>query len=208
MSISLLRSRASRSGTNSGITLIRVIPRPKPSHIFGASFLLRLLRLQLLPFALAVSSNCQQLTTGNLLEATARSHDPDFASTVILLIHYDSEAAIGLILNKKMPVPVSEVLLEAKGQSATVYAGGPIAIGVRGLVRSRSQPFFTVISDKPQLLKMIASGAPPTSFRVYAGYTGWTARQLQSEVARGLWRVLPPNARMLWQRLTLPRPIR
>ena len=190
MSISLLRSRANRSGTNSGITLIRVIPRPKPSHIFGASLLL--------PLALAVSAHSQQLTTGNLLEATSKSHDPDFASTVILLIHYDSEAAIGLILNKKMPVPVSEVLLEAKGQSATVYAGGPIAIGVRGLVRSRSQPFFTVISDKPQLLKLIASGAPPTSFRLYAGYTGWTAKQLQSEVARGLWKVMPANRNTLF----------
>jgi putative transcriptional regulator len=166
-----------------------------------------ILRLTLL-LALTLSANSQQLATGSVLVATPNSHDPDFARSVIVLIHYDSESAIGLMLNKPTSVPISEVLPEAKGQSVTVYAGGPIAIGVRGLVRSKSQPCFTVISDKLRLLKMIASGAPPTSFRVYAGYTGWTAKQLQSEVARGLWRVLPGNAAVLWQRLTPPRPIR
>jgi putative transcriptional regulator len=45
--------------------------------------------------------------------------------------------------------------------------------------------------------------------RIYAGYTGWTAQQLRSEVEQGLWRVLPanigavfdPHPETLWQRL-------
>jgi putative transcriptional regulator len=143
-----------------------------------------------------------------MLIATGKSHDPDFAHSIVLLIHYDSEAAIGLIVNKPMAVPVSEILPEAKGKSITIYAGGPIPIGVRGLLRSKSPPFFTVIAGKPQLLKLISSAAPPHSFRIYAGYTGWTARQLQSEVARGLWRVQPADPDTLWRGLTPPRPIR
>jgi putative transcriptional regulator len=174
-----------------------------------------ILRLTLL-LALAGFANPQQLTTGNLLVATAKSHDPDFERSVVLLIGYDPESAIGLMLNKSTTVPISDVLPEVKGRPVTVYTGGPVTIGVRGLLRSTSPPFFSVISNKPQLLSLVSSGAPPSSFRVYAGYTGWTAQQLQSEVARGLWKVLSPNAstlfdshpHTLWQRLTLPRPIR
>jgi putative transcriptional regulator len=157
------------------------------------------MRLLVCLMLLAASCQSQQLAAGALLVATAKSHDPDFAGSVVLLIRYDSESAIGLMLNKPTTVPISEVLPEAKVKSITVYAGGPIALGLRGLVRSNSPPFFSVISNKPQLLKLISSGAPPSSFRIYAGYTGWTARQLQSEVARGLWKVLPAVPDRLFQ---------
>lgn len=167
-------------------------------------------------FLLAASSSAQQLSTGALLVATAKSHDPDFALSVVVVIHYDSDLAIGLMLNKPTNVPIAEVLPEARGKSVTVYAGGPVTIGVRGLLRARSAPFFSVITNRTELLKRIASGVPSSRFRIYAGYVGWTAEQLQSEVARGLWKVLPANAGMvfdphpetLWVRLTPSRRIR
>jgi putative transcriptional regulator len=161
-----------------------------------------------------LSANSQQLATGKVLVATKKSHDPDFARSIVLLIHYDSEAAIGLMLNKPTAVPISDILPEVKGKSITIYAGGPIAIGVRGLLQSKARPFFTVISGKTEILRIVSSGVPPDSFRLYAGYTGWTARQLQSEVARGLWKVLLANPDTPWRRteqlpgLTPPRPIR
>ena|ERR1700733_12320666 len=162
----------------------------------------------------------QTLATGNLLVATPKSRDPDFARSVVLLIHYDSESAVGLMLNKPTAVPISDVLPDAKGKSITVFAGGPVTLGVRGLLRSKAPPYFTVVSNRRELLGIISSSAPP--FRIYAGYTGWTAQQLQNEITRGLWKVLPPtpatvfhpHPETLWPslrllpELTLPRPIR
>ncbi len=75
-----------------------------------------ILRMSLV-LVLAGSANSQPLAAGKLLVATAKSHDPDFARSVILLIHYDSESAIGLMLNKPTTVPISEILPEAKGKS-------------------------------------------------------------------------------------------
>jgi putative transcriptional regulator len=165
--------------------------------------------------ALAVSANSQQLAAGNLLLATANSHDPDFAQSVILLIHADSESALGLILNKPTNLPVTDVLPEAKHGSVTVFAGGPITVGIRGLLPSQSPPLFSVITNKSQILSLISRSPSPISFRLYAGYTGWTASQLESEIARGLWKVLPANGKLafdphpdtLWRRLTPSRPI-
>jgi putative transcriptional regulator len=161
-----------------------------------------------LALALTISAQAADLANGALLVATEKSHDPDFAKSVIVLIRYDAESALGLMLNKPTDVPISEVLPGAKNKSVVVFAGGPVPIGVRGLLRTASPPFFSVVTSKAELLRWIARGAPPSSFRLYAGYTGWTARQLQNEVAHGLWKVLPADIGTLWPRLTPSRSIR
>jgi putative transcriptional regulator len=167
-----------------------------------------------LALALVMSANSQPIPAGSLLEATAKSHDYDFLQSVVLVIHSDSQSALGLMLNKPTAVPISEVLPEIKDKTVTVYAGGPIAIGVRGLVRTKTAPFFSIVVNRPELLKLLSRD--PHSVRIYAGCAGWTARQLESEVGRGLWRPLPANADVvfdlhpetLWRRLTLTGAIR
>jgi putative transcriptional regulator len=113
-------------------------------------------------------------------------------------------------------VPIALVLPEATGKSATVFAGGPVEIGVRGLLRSKGPPFFTVVSNKTGVLTELSRMPASGELRIYAGYIGWTARQLQSEVSRELWTVTSPSAakifdphpETLWRRLTPSRPIR
>src|SRR5581483_8346938 len=138
------------------------------------------------------------LAPGNILVATAKSHDPDFAGSAIVLIQFDSDSAVGLMLNKATSVPVGDVLPEAKGKPITVYAGGPVMIGVRGLIRTKSTPYFAVVMGKAELLKMIANRASPETFRLYAGYVGWTGKQLRDEIGRGLWTVSRPNGDRLF----------
>lgn len=144
-------------------------------------------------FTLALSAHAAQLAAGTLLAATEKSQDPDFAGVTVVLIQSDRDSAIGLILNHPTKIPVGDLLPGAKAESVIVYAGGPVAIGLRGLVRTKSAPFFRVVINKSELLKLIASSAAPNSFRIYAGYVGWTAGQLQDEVARGLWKVRTPS---------------
>ncbi len=77
-------------------------------------------------------------------------------------------------------------------------------------------PRISLISDKPLILKLLAASTPPDNFRIYAGYVGWTAQQLRSEVAAGLWlirsgdsdAVFDANPETLWDRLTGKRPPR
>ncbi len=147
---------------------------------------------------LAVCAQGAKLTVGAVLVATEKSHDPDFAHSVIVLTQYDRESAMGLMLGKPTDIPITEFLPEAKGRPVVVYAGGPLAIGVRGLVRTHAAPYFRVVTSRAELLKLIARGMPASEFRVYAGYVGWTARQLQGEVERGLWEVKAGDAKAIF----------
>jgi putative transcriptional regulator len=149
----------------------------------------------------------EAVAVGRLLVATSQSRDAELARSVVLLIHLDEQGAMGLIVNRRADVPLSRLLPGAspKAASTPVYFGGPVPIGTRALYRSREKlgnalsVFGDVylIADLP-ILQTMAGSTGPGVFRVYAGYTGWSAGQLRGEVERGLWRVLPGDARLVF----------
>ena len=148
----------------------------------------------------------QELAAGKFLVASRKSVDPDLAKSVVLLVRYEQQGAIGLIVNRRSNVPLSEVFPALKSAQAPVYTGGPIAIGIRALLRSRSKPEpglhvfgdVSMISNRRVMEDLMRAGTPPSAFRVYAGYVGWSTQQLKSEVVQGLWRVLPADANVVF----------
>jgi len=152
------------------------------------------------PVLLPVQSrNPKDLGPGKLLVASRELGDPNFAQTVILLVHYDDEGVVGLMLNRRTDVPVSRVLAQieaARGRSDPVYLGGPVETPtVFALLHSTDKlegaerVFGGVywISTKAALEKTISSRPDPAVFHVYLGYAGWTTDQLKTEVRLGGW---------------------
>ncbi|HTT23561.1 MAG TPA: YqgE/AlgH family protein [Candidatus Sulfotelmatobacter sp.] len=147
------------------------------------------------------SRNPRDLGPGKLLVASRELGDPNFAETVILLVHYDTEGVIGLMLNRRTHLPISRVLAQlkpAQDLSDPVYLGGPVGTPtVFALLRSTDkledaeQVFGGVywISTKPALEKTISSHPDPGVFHVYLGYAGWTTAQLRNEVRLGGWHI-------------------
>jgi putative AlgH/UPF0301 family transcriptional regulator len=145
------------------------------------------------------SKDPKDLGPGRVLVASRELADPSFAGTVILLVHYDNEGVVGLMLNRRTDLPVSRVLsrLEAaKRRSDPVYLGGPVETPtVFALFRSREKVesaehvFGGVywIAKKDALEKAISSHSDPAVLHIYLGYAGWTANQLRNEVLLGGW---------------------
>jgi putative transcriptional regulator len=143
--------------------------------------------------------NTKDLAPGKLLVASRELGDPNFAKTVILLVHYDTEGVIGLMINRRTAVPISRVFADlktAKDISDPVYLGGPVETPtVFALLRSKDtleggeHVFGGVywISTKSALEKTISSRPDPGAFHVYLGYAGWTADQLRNEIRLGGW---------------------
>ncbi|MCC6857073.1 MAG: YqgE/AlgH family protein [Bryobacterales bacterium] len=147
-----------------------------------------------------------QLSAGRLLVASRNLPDPNFAETVVLLIQYDAKSAAGLVVNRPTDIPLARVfedLREARGRRDPAYLGGPVGrTGILALLRSSQKPedarhlFADVylIAGRAQLAKAFAARVPPTAFRVYAGYAGWGAGQLERELKMNAWHVFPPDA--------------
>jgi putative AlgH/UPF0301 family transcriptional regulator len=152
------------------------------------------------------SRNLEDLGAGKLLVASRDLGDPPFAQTVVLLVQYDAQGAVGLILNRRTNVPLSHVLKDlkaAKDRSDLVYMGGPLEVPtVFALLKSPSKiegakPVFSgvyMISAKNLFEQTISARPDPTVFHVYLGYAGWSNEQLRREVELGAWFIFPANA--------------
>jgi putative transcriptional regulator len=156
-----------------------------------------------------------------LLVASRDLADPNFAETVILLVHYDTEGAVGLMLNRRTDLPISRVLAQlktAKDLPDPVYMGGPVDTPtVFALLRSTNkvegaEPVFgdvNWVTTKAALEKTISSRPDPDVFHVYLGYAGWTNDQLRTEVRLGSWfifqaddqTVFNANPDFLWRQM-------
>ncbi|MFY9674351.1 MAG: YqgE/AlgH family protein [Terriglobales bacterium] len=144
------------------------------------------------------SKNAKDLGAGKLLVASRGLADPNFAQTVVLLVRYDAEGVVGLILNRRTDLPMSRVLdgiKAAKGRSDRVYLGGPVEPSVFGLLQSPAKVegaehiFGAVymISSKPLFEQTISARPDPGRFHVYLGAAGWTNDQLRKELELGAW---------------------
>jgi putative transcriptional regulator len=146
------------------------------------------------------------LAKGRFLVASRNLSDPNFAETAIFLIDYHRRGAMGLVINRPTAVPLAKVWPNMKGlqqRSDTVYIGGPVATRrVILLIRSSrtlddAQQIIDnihVSTSQKILARLVDRASAAEQFRVYAGYAGWGPGQLEREVARGDWHVLPADA--------------
>jgi putative AlgH/UPF0301 family transcriptional regulator len=156
------------------------------------------------------SKNAKDLGAGKLLVASRDLADPNFAKTVVLLVHYDAEGVVGLILNRRTDVPLSRVLeglKAAKDRSDPVYLGGPVETpAVFALLQSPAKLegaehiFGSVylISTKTLFEQTVSKQPDPGAFHVYLGYAGWNTSQLRKEVELGAWFIFQGDAKTVF----------
>ena len=152
------------------------------------------------------SKDAKNLGPAKLLVASRELADPNFAETVVLLVHYGADGVVGLILNRRTQVPLSRVfdgLKAAQGRSDPVYLGGPVETQAAfALLQSPAnvaggEHIFAkvyLISSKSLFEQTIAAGPDPRLFHVYLGYAGWSVDQLRKEVELGMWFIFPVDA--------------
>ncbi len=143
---------------------------------------------------------------GTFLIAARGMRDPNFAQTVVFLVDCDAQGAFGLIINRPTRHTLAELWPEIAGLEArSVYYGGPVFPNrLLFLVRSddaaqemrRVIPGVQLGSDELTLKRIIAEGKE--DFRTYAGYSGWGPGQLDYEVTRGDWHIIPAEKRFVF----------
>jgi putative transcriptional regulator len=166
---------------------------------------------------LAQSDDARNLHAGSVIVAASDYVDRVYGQSVILLTHYGPDGATGIMLNRKTPLPVSEVLPASK-LSSSLYLGGPVSNhAVLAIVQSVSiapqasrvlRDLF-VISDQSSLEETLAQ--PSAQFHIYLGHCEWGAGQLKGEVEDGGWyifagrsqEVFDEKPESLWARLII-----
>jgi len=134
---------------------------------------------------------------GRLLVAGPRLIDPNFFRAVVLMCGHDDDGALGLVLNRPTEVPVGDHLpgwVERLDPPEVVFIGGPVqpdvAIGL-GRRGDAEPPGWSAVAGDIGLVDLTL---PPgdvvgdlTGLRVFSGYAGWGAGQLEAELGTGDW---------------------
>ena len=149
----------------------------------------------------------------HLLIAMPNLEDPNFSKSVTLICEHDEQGAIGLVLNRPLPLHVGELLqqlniecVQNKWAHKPVMSGGPVN-PENGFVLHRPAGTYQntllvnddiALSSSLDVLQALAQNKGPNEAIVALGYAGWAAGQLEHELKSNAWLTHPADNDMLF----------
>ena len=153
-------------------------------------------------------SKSQVIVPGTLLIAGPGLQDPNFRRSVVLICEHGVEGSLGLVLNRPLRTPVSQVFPEVEQEQSLMHAGGPVdtnrvmALRRGGLPHESDQEVFEsvrlVVSLESALESVTGSREAMDDFRFFVGYSGWGAGQLEDELREGAWITAPADEGLIF----------
>lgn len=158
--------------------------------------------------------------TDHFLIAMPAMADPYFSKALVYIAEHNEQGALGLIVNRPIDMKLAtlfekiDVPLEATGMAKLpVFFGGPVQTD-RGFVLHRPvgqwQSTLAVndhvgLTSSRDVLQAVARDGLPHDIMVTLGYSGWSAGQLEQELAQNAWLTVPAEQHILFD---LPYEIR
>ncbi len=135
--------------------------------------------------------------TGVLLIAPPMMDDPNFKRTIVLLCEHGEDGSFGLILNRTMTLPLSDIVDGMAEYSGPLFEGGPVQQNTLHVLHRHGERVGETREiaaevywggDFDAIRAMLASQeASDTEFRFFLGYAGWSPGQLAAEIEQGGW---------------------
>jgi putative transcriptional regulator len=165
--------------------------------------LFRVLALFLILAAPALAQE-PEAVNGVLLVAKPGLADPRFSETVVLVTRTPDLQAVGVILNRPLRLELSQFIPDAalaKNYAGPVYFGGPVLertlVALFRSEQTPQAPAFHILKSvylgmHPENVERLLR-QPGAGYRLYAGFSAWAPQQLESEIERDSWYVLPAS---------------
>lgn len=149
---------------------------------------------------------------GTVLISEPFLQDMYFQRSVIFLTEHDKTGSIGFIINKSIPMKISEVLKNFPNVPVNVGLGGPVKTNTVHYIHTLGDLVpesnhvldniywggnFDAIKDLAQ--KKIAT---PENTRFFIGYSGWSPKQLEEEISKQSWIVTKIDTSKLFKPTT------
>ena len=144
---------------------------------------------------------------GQFLIASPYLPDPNFLRTVVLMVQHDEEGALGLVLTRPINLTVQQVWKNVSGEQIdapeNVLQGGPVEGPLMAIHQEEELAELEIIpgvffsSQRENIEPLIREGRK--AFRLFLGYSGWAAQQLEDEMQVGGWLTLPATKEQVFE---------
>lgn len=144
--------------------------------------------------------------TGHFLIAMPAMSDPYFAKSVTYVCEHNDQGAMGIVINHPIDMKLDDLfeqinleLADKELGKTPVHFGGPVQID-RGFVLHQPVGQWqstiavsgdTALTTSKDILEASAHGDGPKKMLVSLGYAGWSAGQLEQELAQNAWLTVP-----------------
>ena len=153
---------------------------------------------------------------GKILIFTPDISGDIFSRSVVLIVEHDEGSAFGFILNKKNS-KMSTRFKSFFDFKIEVYDGGPVEnekvfFIVKGkkvteMYTEINNEFYVTEDIETVINAVLSKDLSMDDVKIFSGYSGWGALQLDSEIKRKLWTVVDvynldytlPNDQNLWK---------
>ncbi|KFF01654.1 YqgE/AlgH family protein [Chryseobacterium luteum] len=153
---------------------------------------------------------------GKILISTPDISGDIFSRSVVLIVEHNESGAFGLILNKKNS-QMSSKFKEFFDFKIEVYDGGPVENDkvffivkenkVTEIYSEINKDFYITEDIESIISAVLNKELSITDVKIFSGYSGWSAEQLDDEVQRKMWTVVDvynldytlPNDQTLWK---------
>ena len=136
-------------------------------------------------------------------------NDFNFIQSVIYVSKHDDKGALGIIINKPLQVTLGSVLEHLniklnspKIEGCPILMGGPISQENGFIIyekQDKNKKVQLSVSTSKETLESIANNKGPDNFLVALGYSGWEAGQLEQEISRNNWLIVPYDRIILFE---------
>lgn len=138
--------------------------------------------------------------------------DSYFGRSVIYLCEHDDEGAMGLVVNREADITINQVLsemhLDADKLSSEdkVLIGGPVQTD-RGFILHNDQQKWSsslnlsdniTVTTSKDILTSLGKGEGPDKYLMALGYSGWSAGQLEQEIADNTWLTVDADPQLIF----------
>ncbi|MGL4407711.1 YqgE/AlgH family protein [Zoogloea sp.] len=147
--------------------------------------------------------------TGHFLIAMPAMVDENFSRTLTYIAEHDANGAMGVIVNRPTDMSLGQLfervdipLEQTDLAERPVYFGGPVQSD-RGFVLHRPAGHWhstlkvggtqVGLTSSRDVLQALAVEGEPAEVLVALGYAGWSAGQLEEELAQNAWLTVPAD---------------
>ena len=123
--------------------------------------------------------------------------DPNFSRTVVYLGSYDEAGAVGFVVNRPSDLTLEEVLPGYAGIRCKIFLGGPVEQNTLHFIHccekladdsKAVQPGIFWGGNLDEVVEALRNGEmQENEVRFFAGYSGWSAGQLDDELVERAW---------------------
>ncbi|MDR2281901.1 MAG: YqgE/AlgH family protein [Sphingobacterium sp.] len=138
-------------------------------------------------------------TQGSLLISEPFILDSNFERSVIVLCEHSNEGTVGLVLNHRSNLVLSDIITTVTSEKFPVYIGGPVQNDALFFLHqvphkiADSIPIGTDLfwgGDLEQVILLINENIiDPQEIKFFLGYSGWSAGQLEDEIKQNTWAI-------------------